>query len=180
MVDVFTIFGLLLCLFWGARHGALRQVMGLGVLLACFSMASVFGPRLEEQVRKVATLTPDGLSCAAYLAVWFSTGVAGGVVMHLLRHAIARVPARGRVGRGVGAFVGVVQGVLVLGLLLHGVLGWFAPAEGPAGVVALRKSRTARALSSLEEFLRPTLRLPGGVSNRVDGVRLQITAEPAP
>jgi len=175
-VDGVALVALLLFAAWGAFHGIVRPLLGLAVLAVGVVLASALSPRIEGPLTKVATLTPEGLSGAAWLTVWVGTVVVGGVVLHLLRRPLDAAPKGGFFGRSVGALVGVVQGVLVLGLVVYGVLGSYAPSAGPGLVVSLGGSRLARLEVDVHERVQGALRLPPGVKARVALVDARVAA----
>ena len=165
---------------WGALHGALRQTLGLLVIVAAFPLASSTSEAIEPAVAKVATLTTEGEGCAAWVAAWFGVVVVGGVLLHLVGPALARARLAGRADALFGAVVGLLKGLLLLALLVHGVLGWHTDRTSPALVSTLRASRTAAASATLERAVEPALRLPFPVAVRVERIHRRIDVEPRP
>jgi len=173
-VDVAGVLVLGLFLAWGAFHGALRQLLGLAVLVLAFVAAGAFSARLEPTVAKVWTLNPEGRACAAWGTVFAAAVVLGGVVLHLLRGAVGRIRLPARLDPWVGALVGAAKGIVVLGLIAYAVLGWYVMRPAPSLVEDLRTSRAAKTLVELETRLAPALRLPPLVAARVDLVNGRI------
>lgn len=165
---------------WGAFHGALRQTLGLLVLVAAFPIASSTSGAVEGAVAKVATLTPEGEACAAWVVAWFGLVVAGGVLLHLAGPALDRARLSGRADALFGATIGLLKGLLLLAFLVHGVLGWHTGRAAPSLVSSLRTSHAAEAAARLERELEPALRLPFPVSVRVERIHSRIDAEPRP
>lgn len=163
---------------WGGLHGALRQMLGLLVIVAAFPLASALSASIEPAVAKVATLSPEGETCAAWVAAWFGVVVVGGVLLHLVGPALARARLSGRADALFGATIGVLKGALLLALLVHGVLGWHTDRAAPAVVSSLRASRTAEAAARLEHEVEPALELPFAVGVRVERIHRRIDAEP--
>ena len=179
-IDVAALVFLGLFLLWGAFHGALRQTLGLLVLVAAFPIASSTYASLETAVSKVATLGPEGAACAAWSTAWFAVVVIGGVLLHLLRPALERARLSNRWDSLFGGTVGLAKGVLLLGLIVHGVLAWQGDGAPPAVIRTLRSSRAADAAVSLERGIAPALKLPFPVEVRVDRVHRLIEAEQRP
>lgn len=179
-VDVTGVLLLGLFLAWGAFHGALRQLLGFAVLVLAFAAAGAFSGRLEPTVAKVWTATPEGRACLAWGTVFAATVVGGGVILHLLRGAVARMRLPRPLDPWVGALVGGAKGVVVLGLVSYAVLGWYVVRPAPGLVNDLRTSRAARTLVELERRVAPALRLPPHVASRVDLVngRIELGALP--
>lgn len=165
---------------WGALHGALRQTLGLLVIVAAFPLASSLAASVEPAVAKVATLSPEGEACAAWIVAWFGVVVVGGVLLHLFGPLLLRARLRGRADALFGAVVGLLKGLLLLALLVHGVLGWHPDRAAPAIVSSLRTSRTAEAAARLEREVEPALRLPLPVAVRVERIHRRIDTEPRP
>jgi uncharacterized membrane protein required for colicin V production len=168
-----------LFLTWGALRGALRQALGLVALALGFLLAGWLSPRLVGSMRKVVTLSPEGLACASWWTVLLGTLVISGVVIHSLRARIDRVRVFGRADPWFGGLVGIGKGVVAFSLALYAVLGWYVGERGPAVVAALRESRAARAVERLGDGLRPALTLPRAVASRVDDVNATIGPVPA-
>jgi uncharacterized membrane protein required for colicin V production len=169
-----------LFLTWGALRGALRQTLGLVAIALGFLLAGWLSPRLVSSMRKVATLSPEGLACAAWWTVLLGTLVVSGVVIHSLRGRIDRVKVLGRMDPWFGGLVGLGKGVVALSLGLYAVLGWYVGERGPNVVTSLRESRAARAVARIGSALRPALVLPSAVASRVDDVNAAIGPAPAP
>lgn len=179
-VDIAALVFLALFLSWGAFHGALRQTLGLLVLVAAFPIASSTFDRLEGAVAKVATLTPEGAACAAWSAAWFGSVVMGGVLLHLLRPALERARLSNRWDRLFGGAVGLAKGALLLGLIVHGALAWHLDAAAPPLIRTLRSSHAAGTAVRLERGIAPALRLPFAVEVRVERVHALVESEPRP
>ncbi len=179
-VDLAALVFLGLFLLWGAFHGALRQMLGLLVLVAAFPIASSTYEHLETAVSKVATLSPEGAACAAWSTAWFGVVVVGGVMLHLLKPALERARLSSRWDSLFGGTVGLAKGALLLGLIVHGVLAWQSDGAAPAIVHTLRSSRSADAAARLERGVAPALRLPFPVEVRVARVHRHIEAEQRP
>jgi uncharacterized membrane protein required for colicin V production len=169
-----------LFLTWGALRGALRQTLGLVALALGFLLAGWLSPRLVSSMRKVATLSPEGLACASWWTVLLGTLVVSGVIIHSLRARIDRVRVLGKGDPWVGGLVGIGKGVVAFSLLLYAVLGWYVNERGPAVVSALRESRAARAVARIGDRMRPALALPTAVASRVDDVNASIGPAPVP
>ena len=165
---------------WGALHGALRQSLGLLVIVTAFPLASTLSGAIEPAVAKVATLPPEGEACAAWVVAWFGVVVVGGVLLHLFGRLIDRARLGGRADALFGATVGLLKGILLLALLVHGVLGWHTDRAAPAVVSSLRTSRTAEVAARLEREVEPALRLPFPVVVRVERIHRRMDTEPRP
>ena len=179
-VDIAALVFLLLFLIWGAFHGALRQTLGLLVLVAAFPIASSTYEHLEGAVSKVATLAPEGTACAAWSTAWFGVVVMGGTLLHLIRPALTRARLSSRWDALFGGTVGLAKGALLLGLIVHGVLSWHAVDPVPSLIRTLRSSHAAEAAARLERAVAPALRLPFPVEVRVERVQRSIEAEQRP
>ena len=163
-----------------SRSGIFSVMLGFAVLVLAFAAAGAFSGRLEPTVAKVWTATPEGRACLAWGTVFAATVVGGGVILHLLRGAVARLRLPRPLDPWVGALVGGAKGVVVLGLMSYAVLGWYVVRPAPGLVNDLRTSRAARTLVELERRVAPALRLPPHVASRVDLVngRIELGALP--
>ena len=179
-LDLASLVFLGLFLAWGAFHGALRQTLGLLVMVIAFPIASATYEGIEGAVSKVATLTAEGVACAAWSAAWFGVVVVGGVLLHLLRPALDRARLSNRFDALFGGLVGLGKGALLLALIVHGVLAWHLDAAAPSMIRALRASHAADAAARLERGVAPALRLPFPVEVRVERVHRRIEAEARP
>jgi len=159
-----------LFLMWGALRGAVRQTLGLVAVALAFALAGWFSPRLVSSMRKIATLSPDGLACLAWWTVLLGTLVLCGVGIHSFRERIDKVKAFGKADPWIGGFVGVLKGFVALALVFYAVLGSYVDEPGPSVVTALRESRAARTVARVSHELRPALVLPPRVAARVDDV----------
>ncbi|HVG92880.1 MAG TPA: CvpA family protein [Planctomycetota bacterium] len=167
VIDAAALVSLALFLVWGGMHGALRQALGLGVVLLAFVAASAFASVLESSVAKVADLPPDARGAVAWLVVWALAVVVGGVALHGMRHVLEPGLVARPASRILGALIGLTKGILVLGVFLYAVLGTFLESPTAPPVEALRTSRTAATLVDLERRARAVLRLPASVGERV-------------
>lgn len=179
-IDVAALVFLGLFALWGAFHGALRQLLGLLVLVAAFPVASSVYEHVEPAVAKVATLSPEGSACAAWATGWFAVVVAGGVALHFFRPALDRARLPGKADAALGAVVGLLKGALLLAIVIHGVLAWQGEGEPPSIVRATRASRAADAAARIERGVAPALRLPHAVGVRVERVHRDVDAEQRP
>lgn len=179
-IDVAALVFLGLFTIWGALHGALRQLLGLFVLVVAFPIASSVYEPLQGAVAKVATLDPEGGACAAWSTGWFGVVVIGGVLLHFFRPALDRARLPGRADAVLGATVGLAKGALLLALVVHGVIAWNGEGSPPSLVRSLRSSRAADASARLERAVAPALRLPQEVVVRVERVHKRIASERQP
>lgn len=179
-VDGAALLFLVLFTIWGALHGALRQTLGLLVLVAAFPIASIACAPIERAVVKVATLSAEGAACAAWATAWFGVVVVGGVLLHLAGPALARARLSGRWDAVFGASIGLAKGAVLLGLVVYGVLGWHPDGPVPALVTTLRASQTARFAAAFGRHATPALRLPFAVEVRAERVHRRIDAGQAP
>jgi hypothetical protein len=176
-VDLAALVFLALFLLWGAFHGALRQLLGLLVLVCAFPIASATYEHLELAVSKVATLTPEGVACAAWSVAWFGVVVIGGVLLHLARPALHRARLANRWDALLGGTVGFAKGALLLGLIIHGVLAWTGDGAPPSLIRTLTASRASDVAARIERRVAPALRLPFPVEVRVERVHRRIAEE---
>src|SRR5688572_24049112 len=179
-IDAVVGVALLAFLAWGAFHGALRQFLGLAVLAVAFALAPVLSPFLEGTVRKLADLDADDLVLVSWSLALVGVAAACSVVLHAARGPVGRRRIGGGFDRWIGGLVGAAKGAVVLGVLVFGVLVWYAREDGPDAVRALRASRTARAVVAAERGVRPALRLPEPVERRVEQASRRVGVEEAP
>ena len=174
-VDVAAAVLLLCFLSWGVFRGALRQFLGFALLAVAFPAASAATPHVEGTLSKVMTLGPSDLTCAAWLVVFVGTLAAGGVVLHLFHGPLSRVRVGGRADTWMAGLTGLAQGVVVAAVLGYGLLGAYADdAQPPQVVRSVRESRAARGLVDVEKVVRPLLRLPAPVADRVTRVNRDV------
>ena len=180
--------------WWGARRGALRQMLSLAVLVGAFWGAGRLAPHLEGTVEKLTSLEASARLAAAWGALVFSGLVLGAIV---LSFACCRLPDRagGGASRVFGAVLGLVKGGFVLvvtGYVLLSATG-AQPAPGlgrPAGeqtaqatlpswLERVRGSVTAGALSAGADRLSTWLDLPAWIDARIGAVDEALHGEPA-
>jgi uncharacterized membrane protein required for colicin V production len=158
-------------LAWGALRGALRQALGLAVLVVAFPVATWATPHLESTVEKVVSLSPSALTCTAWLTAFVGVLAVGGVAIHAFRAVLSRTRIFGPADRWVAAVIGLVKGVVAAAVVAFTAMGHFADDPKPPTVVrSVEESRTARALVDLERSTRSFLKYPPAVSARLAGV----------
>ncbi len=174
-VDVAACVLLLCFLSWGVFRGALRQFLGFALLAVAFPAATAATPHVEGTLSKVMSLAPADLTCAAWLVVFVGTLAAGGVVLHLFHMPLSRVRVGGKADTWMAGVTGLAKGVVVAAVLGYGILGAYADdARPPQVVLSVRESRAARGLVDVEKVVRPLLRLPAPVADRVSRVNRSV------
>lgn len=158
---------LLLFALWGAMRGALRQILGLVVLGAAFPLAARFGPRIEPTVVKAVTVEGADLHLVAWAAVFAGVLIAGGAVIAALGPLLGSLAKK---GRGLGALLGLVKGVVVLTVLLHAALfAWRGP-DRPDWIRAVESSHAAVVARQVRQGLEKLSAVPGPLERRIEAV----------
>jgi len=168
--------------WWGARRGALRQVLSLSVLVGAFFVAGALAPRLEPTVAKLTDLAAGPRLAAAWVVVLFCALVVGAI---LLRWVAARLPEPGRrpADRWLGGALGLLKGCFV-GLLLAYALLAAGDGEAPTPlsrtgdgakreasvplVERMHDSLAAHGMASGADLLESLFELPPWVQQHMD------------
>lgn len=190
----------LLALFawWGARRGAVRQLLSLGIIVGAFVVAGVLAPRLVPTLSKLTSFEPGEPLAASWAAALFGALVVGAI---LLRFVTSRLPTPGRsaADRWLGGLLGVAKGLLVGVVVGYAILGtsdrprsalWSPPAlsrpdrpsVAPRPAAGsddlgdrLRGSLSAEGLAQGASLLARWFQIPPWVQHQVDSVNARIT-----
>ena len=111
IADAVVLVLLALFAWWGARRGAIRQVLSLSVLVGAFFAAGVLAPGFAPTVAKLTDLDPGPRLAVAWVVVLFAALVVGAI---LLRWMAARLPEPD--GQGASRLIGGVLGWTMAGL----------------------------------------------------------------
>lgn len=139
-------------LIYGLTRGFVRQILGIAGILLALALAARYARALSEvsyfdSVRERG----DGLArVLAYIAIFVATGVAVGVITALLGWIPVRKPWKDlkNTDSFLGAVLGALQGVLLLGGISIGLLEWNHERAWPvrSSVLAPRLAEGCRAL----------------------------------
>lgn len=187
--------------WWGARRGAVRQLLSLSVIVGAFYAAGALAPRLVSTLSKLTRLDPGEPLAAAWAAALFGALVVGAI---LLRFVTPRLPAPGRspADRWLGGLLGVAKGLLVAVVVGYALLGvsdrtrpttWSVPSlSRPQGAEApplqgggdsgltdrLRGSVSAEGLLQGASLLARYFQIPPWVQDQVDAVNARLAPGP--
>lgn len=187
--------------WWGARRGAVRQLLSLSVIVAAFFAAGALAPRLVPTLSKLTRLDPGEPLAAAWVTALFGVLVVGAIV---LRFVTQRLPAPGRsaANRWLGGLLGLTKGLLVAVVVGYAVLGaadrtrtsaWTPPAlsrpdgaaltpregSGASGLThRLRGSISAEGLAQGASLLARYLQIPPWVQEQVDAINERLASAP--
>jgi membrane protein required for colicin V production len=152
-VDFVMIGFLLAFLIYGISRGFIRQILGIAAIVLGLVLAARFGPSLAESrfFDDLRQHNPNLPGMISYIAIFLLTTVAAGIIIALLTPR--REPHRElrAVDSFLGAVLGALQGVLILGGLSIGLLEWKDPRAEPVqrSVLAPRLAEGCRDLVRL-------------------------------
>ena len=177
--------------WWGARRGALRQMLSLSLILGGLFGASQLAPRLLPTVHKLTSLGPDEALAAAWGAALFLALVAGSLV---LRFLTLRMPSReqGAASRWLGAGLGLAKGLVLSVVVGYALLASSGDAPAPALsrpdatsqrpaptaglLLRLRGSVSAQALAQGATLLQRWFGVPPYIRAQIEAVNEQLEA----
>jgi membrane protein required for colicin V production len=179
--------------WWGARRGAIRQMLSLGVVLGGLALAGHLAPRLVPTVNKLASLEPGPALAAAWAAALFGALVLGALLLRALSSRLP--PARGgAANRWIGALLGLAKGLVVGVVVGYAVLASSGGAPTPAlsrpdvaperptptaGLAGrLRGSVSAEGLAEGASLLGRWFRVPDWIRFQVEAVNASLDVAP--
>jgi len=146
----FVMLGILAAfLIYGVTRGFLRQILGiLGVVAALF-LAAYFTPSLAEArfLDDLRARNPNLPRMAAYIGIFIGAAVLFGIITSFITRSGPRRELKST-NSFLGAVLGALQGVLILGGVSIGLLEWDDPRADPVkkSVLAPRLAEGCKAI----------------------------------
>ena len=177
--------------WWGARRGALRQLLSLGVVIGALVAAGHLAPKLVPTVNKLTTLDPGEPLAVAWASALFLALVLGAICLRFVTGRMPKPepsPANRWIGAGLGLAKGVVISVVVGYTILASAGQEPAPAlSRPAGdarakptsglVDRMRGSLSAEGLARGADLLQGWVGVPPWIQDQIETVNQQLDAD---
>jgi membrane protein required for colicin V production len=125
----YTILGILaVFLIYGYSRGFVRQVLGIAGILTGLFLAKRFAPDLAatEFFATARQKNPNLAWMVAFLVIFIAVGAVSGIAISLIWRKLPRREIGGT-DTFLGAVLGALQGVLILGGISIALLGWNDP-----------------------------------------------------
>ena len=149
----YTVLGILgLFLLYGFTRGFVRQILGIIGIVGGLYLAAQFAPDLAKAdfFKGMREQAPNVPQIVSYIAIFIAVAAASGILITLIWKAFPKRELRGTDSL-LGAFLGALEGVLILGGVSIGLLEWNDPKAEVVknSILAPRFASGCQALVSL-------------------------------